>query len=49
MRAKLIGPMLEQNEKVGELYRRRAWVTDVEPESGDVTECRIPTRLDKRG
>ena len=38
MRAKLLGPILEQNEKVGELYRRRARVTDVDPESGEVTD-----------
>ena len=38
MRAKLLGPILEQNEKVGELYRRKSRVTDVDPNSGEVTE-----------
>lgn len=34
-RAALLAPILAQNEKVAELYRRRSRVTDVDPESGE--------------
>lgn len=36
-RARLLAPILEQNEIVGELYRKRA-VTDVNPDTGDVVD-----------
>ncbi|MFW5740463.1 MAG: hypothetical protein ACOC1F_08860 [Myxococcota bacterium] len=42
MRAKLLAPILEQNDKVGELYRRRSKVTDVDPESGEENDPPIP-------
>jgi hypothetical protein len=37
-RAALLEPILEQNEKVADMYRKRARVTDVDPETGKETE-----------
>jgi len=37
-RARLLGPILAQNEEIGELYRRRRTVPDVDPATGEVTE-----------
>jgi hypothetical protein len=35
-RASLLAPILEQNDAVGESYRRKRTITDVDPESGEV-------------
>ena len=37
-RARLLAPILAQNEEIGELYRRRRAVPDVDPTTGEVTE-----------
>jgi hypothetical protein len=41
-RARLLTPILEQNDEVGAMYRKRNRVTDVDPSTGDVTEPTPP-------
>ena len=40
----LLAPILEQNERIGEAYRRRHTVADVDPDTGEETELVPPPR-----